>query len=70
MSARQSTRALVSLTRQLSAIEKVLAATGAPPLVAAVAPASPGEGGMAIGKNTIVRRTLAEMQGHAGSTRR
>ncbi|GAB4814747.1 hypothetical protein N2152v2_001793 [Parachlorella kessleri] len=64
-SARQSTRALVSLGRMAHQLKKVLAATGAPILVAPVAaPASPGEGEapLTLGKNTIVRRTLAELQ--------
>lgn len=62
VSARQSTRALVTLARQLQALQQVLAATGAP-----VAPLpqrnSPREdAGLTLGKNTIVRRTLQELQ--------
>ena len=54
-SARQATRALVSVTRQLSTLRRVLAATGASTLGA-----SPGKV-EAIGKNTLVRATLAEI---------
>lgn len=66
-SARQATRALVSVDRQLTALREVLAAVGAS------APTSPlkrrrgeeagagGDGGLRIGKNTIVRSVLNEL---------
>lgn len=64
-SARQATRALVVMARQLHALRHVLDALGVPCIVvdAQQAPSSPGEP-LGIGKNTIVRRTLAELSGN------
>ena len=60
-SARQATRALLATGRQLRALRGVLGATGAcgsAEGAAAVAADGGGEGGPALGKNTLVRQVL------------
>jgi hypothetical protein len=64
VSARQSTRALVCMRRQHYQLQKVLLATGAPSATPTLARESPGKDPSCnIGRNTIVRATLAELQG-------
>jgi hypothetical protein len=70
-SARQATRALVSVDRQLTGLREVLAAVGASaptsPLKrrrgeeAGAAAGAGGDGALRIGKNTIVRSVLNEL---------